>query len=119
MSGSGVKGRGINGRGPRGGRAPVYAAKALDADGATNAPGCWGGLVFNPPRLPHVECGGLGAAPPRSEFGQERTLKFFLHTGHSSKRSCYQHTKYSSVRTIIAYVYSLMATTHTESSDYF
>lgn len=61
------------------------------------------GLVFNPPRLPHVSAGFAGEAAPPVWIRPERTLKFFLHTGHSSKRSCYQHTKYSSVRTIIAY----------------
>lgn len=46
MSEGGVKGRGINGRGPRSGSVPVYAAKALDADAAANAPGCWGWVVL-------------------------------------------------------------------------
>lgn len=48
------------------GRAPVYAAKALDADAVTDAPGCWGG-VLNPPRPPHGECGVWGRAPRIAE----------------------------------------------------
>jgi hypothetical protein len=66
MSGGGVKGPWNKWEGPARflrGRAPVYAAKALDAGAATHAPGCWGGLVFNPPRLPHGECGVWGGAP--------------------------------------------------------
>lgn len=32
----------------------VYAAKGLDGTKRPNAPGCWGGLVFNPPKQPQL-----------------------------------------------------------------
>jgi hypothetical protein len=40
--------RGINGRGPRSGRATVYAAKALDADEASTLRGLWVGALKAP-----------------------------------------------------------------------
>jgi hypothetical protein len=73
MSGGGVKGgRGSRMRSAaegehRTGEHP--AQRTLDPAGATNATGYWGGLVYNPPRLPRGECGVWGGAP-RSQFGQ-------------------------------------------------
>ena len=40
------------------------AQRTLDAGVAAHALGCWGGwTVFNPPRLPHGQCGVWGRAP--------------------------------------------------------
>jgi len=50
----------------------VYAAKGLDADGAAHTSRCRGGLLFNPPRQPHGECGVWGSAP-RFVFGKWRS----------------------------------------------
>jgi hypothetical protein len=58
----GVKGRGINGRDPRGGRAPVYAAKALDADLATTLPAAGVGWSLTRPGCPTASA-GFGAEP--------------------------------------------------------
>ena len=51
----------------------------------------------------HAAAGQPTTVFHQAEFGHNQPLKFFLHTGHSSKRSCCRHTKCSSVRTIIAY----------------
>ena len=54
--------RGINGRGPRSGRATVYAAKALDAGAAVTLSGeGWGNSLHHP--LPRGERGVRGGAP--------------------------------------------------------
>lgn len=54
--------RGINGRGPRSGRATVYAAKALDADAAATL--SWLGVRQLLPRpLPRGERGVAGQRP--------------------------------------------------------
>jgi len=66
MSGGGVKGpwnkwaraHGVVCRG----RAPVYAAKALDADAATDAPGCWVGWFLTHPGCLTASA-GFGAEP--------------------------------------------------------
>ena len=62
MSGDGVKGRGINGRGPRSGKAPVYAAKAREADATSTLP-VWGWGKLCPQPLPRGERGVWGGAP--------------------------------------------------------
>ncbi len=62
MSEGGVKGRGINGRGPRSGSVPVYAAKALDADVATTLPAAGVGWFLNHPGCLTASA-GFGAAP--------------------------------------------------------
>ena len=77
-SGGGVKGRGINGRGPRSGRAPVYAAKALDADVATTLPAAGVGWFLTRPGCPTASAGfgaepqGLGSAISRRPAGRRR-----------------------------------------------
>ena len=58
----GVKGRGINGRGPRSGRVPVYAAKALDADVATMLPAAGVGWFLTRPGCLTASA-GFGAEP--------------------------------------------------------
>ena len=68
MSEGGVKGRGINGRGPRSGSVPVYAAKALDADVATKLLAAGVGWFLTHPGCLTASAGvgaepqGLGAA---------------------------------------------------------
>lgn len=62
MSGDGVKGRGINGRGPRSGRAPVYAAKALEADATFMLRGMGLGEIL-PPTPATRRARGLGRSP--------------------------------------------------------
>lgn len=49
--------------GPRLRGGAVYAAKALDGPQRRHTSGCWGGLFFNPHRLPHGECRVWGSAP--------------------------------------------------------
>lgn len=70
----GVKGRGINGRGPRSGRVPVYAAKALDADVATMLPAAGVGWFLTRPGCPTASA-GFGAAlqgPGTARSGNSR-----------------------------------------------
>lgn len=62
MSEGGVKGRGINGRGPRSGSVPVYAAKALDADVATKLLAAGVGWFLTHPGCLTASA-GFGAAP--------------------------------------------------------
>jgi len=50
--------------------------------------------------------------------GHNLPFKFFLLSGHTSKRPCRRHTKCSSVRTIIAYADRRLESADSESSGY-
>ena len=87
MSEGGVKGRGINGRGPRSGSVPVYAAKALDADVATTLLAAGVGWFLTHPGCPTASAGfgaefqGLDATKPPVTRPTDRTQEGLLYFG--------------------------------------
>ena len=54
-----------------------------------------------------------------ARFGQKRPFKKLLHSCHSQETSCFRHTDFSPVRTIIAYADSLPESPLNESISYF